>query len=371
MPAHVHSVDALREAKAAIDWFLREAAGAIAEADAELQRTLGWLEREALPHWERQIKRATQAVAEARSEFYRQQLIANPNTPTALQQRKAWDRAIDALRDAEERKKAVRRWIITWERESALYKGAISGLGESISHDLPGAAAKINRLVELLEQYAALRSEADASAIAFNAGENAGAGADERSPDGPGMHDRAEPNDAEHNTAGADLIDELPDAYALLRGRTPPAGLRVLVPLTDPAMVASTSAHALHPGDSEALARLAMFGPEPGEDLRVTLRSGALVAPSLHMERTAPGRDDDSGWFLGSAGGMMGSDLQSIPVWLLRLKRPDLGPLLALPAGSLVAMGAGRILALLDAENRDQWRQAPEGAGPEDHPGRQ
>lgn len=333
-----------------------------------MQRTLGWLEREALPHWERQIKKAHQAVGEARSEFYRQQLIANPNTPTALKERKAWDRAKEALREAEERQKALRRWLVTWERESALYKGAMSALSESIMHDLPAAAAKINRLVELLEQYAALRSGPDASVAAPTPtpapAEPAEPGEGGEGAEAPARADVPEP-----------FAGEMPDAFALLRARTPPAALRALTPLTDPAVIAARGTPDLHPADEETLARLDLRGAWPPDEHTVSLRSGALVAPSLYLERTPPaapaartpgGVADDSGWFIASAGGLMGTELQRVPVWLLRLKRPDLIPLLGLPVGTLVALGSGRVLALLDASDRDLWPTTVD--GPSDQP---
>lgn len=351
--ASVNSFDALAEAKAAIDWFIREAVAAIAESDAELQRTLGWLDREALPHWDREIKRRQEEVAQARSEFYRQQLIANPNTPTALQQRKAWDRAKARLEEAYEKQRATRRWLIHWERELALYKGQVTPLSDALSHDLPAATAKIQRLIEVLEQYAAIRP--DRPAPRATSGASAGA---------PELDQTSEPADAADPGDFAPLgAGALPDAFAQLRTRTPAPALRLTIPPTDPAAVASRPGE-LHPLDAETLDRLALWGEAPEPEGRVVLRSGALFAPALYLERTAPAREDDSGWFLSPVDGLPGDDLQCLPVWLLNQKRPDLTPLLRLPAGTLVALGAGRVQALLTGDDTDLWPVESPGPGP-------
>lgn len=354
--ANVNSFRALLEAKAALDVFIREAVAAVAEADSDLQRTLGWLEREALPHWERVIKQSQQEVEAARSEFYRQQLIANPNTPTALQQRKAWDRAKARLEEAYQKHRVVRRWLTQWEREGALYKGQMSALTEALTHDLPKATARLNRMVELLDQYAALRAPERAEGGAPP--ETAAAGAPGKTPgqDEAGAHAFAPLDGAPPADAGA-----LPDALALLRARTPPAGLRLATPLTDPAMVVSAPGR-VHEQDLGTLERLAIPAVPVRPDQRVSLRSGALASPVFYMERTAPARDDDSGWFLASSGGIMGTDLQAIPAWALLMKRPDLEPLLALPVGSLVSLADHRVQALLDADNTDVWPADDAGA---------
>lgn len=332
--ANVNSTRALAEAKAALDWFAREAAGALGESDSELQRTLGWLQREALPHWERQIKQREQEVQSARSEFYRQQLIANPNTPSALRERKAWDRAKLRVEEARARAKAVRRWLIQWERESALYKGQVAPLNEALMHDLPAATARLQRLLEVLEQYATLRAP--------EAGEASAA---------------VLPGPLTLGDVQADPISAaLPDAFAILRRQTPRPAVRDSAPLVEPALVAAAPSGVLRRADLEALERLALPRAIPDHAARVVLRSGALAAPMYYLERTPSGRADDSGWYIASAGAAMGIELQALPVWALLLRRPDLEPVLALPAGFLLAVADGRVQALLDERDVDLWQ---------------
>src|SRR4029079_2276351 len=57
--AHVDSVDALKELRAAL-WKYAEAANqSLSEGEADIQRTINWLEHEAKHYWEGQIKRRT------------------------------------------------------------------------------------------------------------------------------------------------------------------------------------------------------------------------------------------------------------------------------------------------------------------------
>ncbi len=339
--ANVSSISALRDARAAIDLFIREAVGALAEADSELARTWGWLEREAVPRWQREIRQRQLEVERARSELARMQLIAAPNTPTALAERKAFDRAKQALEEAQQKAQATRRMLIVWEREAALYKGQVSALGDSLMHDLPAAQARIERAAQVLDEYANL------SPLEPNAASTSGpsdAATTEVAPDASLF----EPLGDTGPTA------DIPDAFAALRRRTPPGPLRSTAALTDPVYVA-TAPESIGAGDLEVLHRLALPLRSLDREQYVTLRSGALASPTYYLERLTPTAPSDSGWFIGSSGGLEGSELQALPVWALLTKRPDLRPWLELPEGTLIAIAQGRVQALLDSTNTDLW----------------
>ena len=50
--AHVDSIDALKTFRVALIKFAEEANAALATAEAEMQRTVGWLERDQLSFWQ-------------------------------------------------------------------------------------------------------------------------------------------------------------------------------------------------------------------------------------------------------------------------------------------------------------------------------
>ena len=64
--AHVDSVDALKEFRSALWKFADSANQSLSEADADLQRTLSWLEHDARAFWQGQIRRRTKELARAK-----------------------------------------------------------------------------------------------------------------------------------------------------------------------------------------------------------------------------------------------------------------------------------------------------------------
>ena len=55
-PARVHSIDALKEFKRALDDFRNLANTALAEAQSDIRRTLGWIEHDQISYWQGQKK---------------------------------------------------------------------------------------------------------------------------------------------------------------------------------------------------------------------------------------------------------------------------------------------------------------------------
>ena len=65
--ARVSSIDVIRRFRATLCTFIEEASMALGEAQAEVQRTLWWLQHDQVRHWQRQIRRRSEKVAQAKS----------------------------------------------------------------------------------------------------------------------------------------------------------------------------------------------------------------------------------------------------------------------------------------------------------------
>jgi hypothetical protein len=116
------------------------------------------------------IRKKQEEVTMCKSALFRKQITpsANDQKASVVDEKKALQRAMAELEDAEKRLKAAKRWSIEMERQYALYKGAVQPLSAAVERDLPAAVARINRMIRALDEYLrtpspALRELLDAS----------------------------------------------------------------------------------------------------------------------------------------------------------------------------------------------------------------
>src|SRR5690349_21961147 len=103
--AHVDSVDALKSFRVALIKFAEEANAALASAEAEMQRTIGWLERDQLSFWQMQIRKRQEILSRAQEALRMKKLFpdASGRVPTPIEEEKAVRRAKAALEEAEQK----------------------------------------------------------------------------------------------------------------------------------------------------------------------------------------------------------------------------------------------------------------------------
>lgn len=176
LPANITSVHVLDDFKAAVIKFVEEAGLALNEAESEVTKTIDWLQRDCQSHWTRVIRKKQEEVTMCKSALFRKQITpsANDQKASVVDEKKALQRAMAELEDAEKRLKAAKRWSIEMERQYALYKGAVQPLSAAVERDLPAAVARINRMIRALDEYLrtpspALRELLDASREAIAA----------------------------------------------------------------------------------------------------------------------------------------------------------------------------------------------------------
>jgi hypothetical protein len=168
--ADVRSIDALKDAKAALVEFREIIGVALAEAYSDVQRTLWWLQHDQKTYWQHEKRRRAEKVAQAKSELYRAQLAAMDHHAACAEQRKMLKRAEQRLEEAERKIKLVQKWSRVIDREMMIFRAACQPLGE----------ARLVRLVEQLEAYIRLNPEGRERTA--HQDEEAVAGADDVSP---------------------------------------------------------------------------------------------------------------------------------------------------------------------------------------------
>ncbi len=153
--ANITSVQVLDEFKAALIKFVEEATLALSEAESEIERAMDWLQRDCQTYWGGVIRKKQEEVTMCKSALFRKQITPSPNDQKAsvVDEKKALQRAIMQLEDAEKRLKAAKRWAIEMERQYALYRGTIQPLAAAVERDLPYAVTKLTRMARALDEY--------------------------------------------------------------------------------------------------------------------------------------------------------------------------------------------------------------------------
>lgn len=156
--ADVRSIDAIDRFRANLIGFIDAGKMALNEAETDIEKTIGWLQRERVSHWTRQLRKRQELVSRAKSELYRKQTQASAkdSRPSVIDEKRALRRAQERYEEAQKRMAATKRWVRSLERELALYKGNVSSFSGAVERDLPHAAALLKKMTEDLEKYLAL-----------------------------------------------------------------------------------------------------------------------------------------------------------------------------------------------------------------------
>ena len=154
--ADVRSIDALKHAKAALAEFREIAGVALSEAQSEIQRTLWWLQHDQTTHWQHEVKRRSEKVAQAKNDLYRAELAAMDSQVSCIEQRKLLQRAEHQLDEARQKLQTLKHWIRILEREMLLFRGQCQPLAQAIDNELPTGEAKLEQMLDRLEAYVRL-----------------------------------------------------------------------------------------------------------------------------------------------------------------------------------------------------------------------
>jgi hypothetical protein len=120
----------------------------------EARRPLEWLEHDRAQYWPREVRKAADAVAEARLALDRCQIsISGDDQRSCYDERKALEKARRRLALAEEKVGAVRRWRVEMSQELEAFDVEASKLQHFLEFDLSRAMAVLDRMAESLDQY--------------------------------------------------------------------------------------------------------------------------------------------------------------------------------------------------------------------------
>ncbi len=233
--ASVQSIDSLKDLRVALALYGEDTLGALGAVEAEVRRTLRWLEEERPVYWQEQIKRRRERVSQARADVFKKNLQKRADyTPPMSEQKENLRKAEASLQDAEKRLTMVRKWQPLMRQAALEYHASIQRLKDLAASDVPRAVNLLTRMIDALEAYLRVAPPATLGPVA---GAQADRAPSQASPQLVSIVTRCLDEDETAAKAEADARIEArstaPDANAV---DEPPDAADSDTPLADPAL---------------------------------------------------------------------------------------------------------------------------------------
>lgn len=156
--ANIASIAAVGRFKSGLAQFESDVQSALTNLDLECRRPVAWIEYDRARYWKREEQKAADAVVEARQELDRCEIGAGDDARSCSDERKALEKATRRMRTAEVKVREIRHWQMTIKKAVEEFQVQISKLRGYLEHDVPRAAASLERMATALDQYVAVRA---------------------------------------------------------------------------------------------------------------------------------------------------------------------------------------------------------------------
>lgn len=150
--AKITSIEALETLRASLIIFLNKAHSRIDEVGDEIRRMRMWIQNDQRLRWESEIRKRRRILEQAEQELLTARL-SSMRENNSLQMLAA-RRAREALAEAEEKLKNVRRWSRDFEFSVEPLWKKLGNVRSTLDHNLPKAIAYLNEAQKNLVAYA-------------------------------------------------------------------------------------------------------------------------------------------------------------------------------------------------------------------------
>ena len=350
--ARIDSIAELRAFRVALIKFAESCNVALGDAEADMQRTLQWLERDQVSYWNNQVAKRAELVARCKEAVRMKKLFKSPtgSQQSAVEEEKALRIAIRNYEEAEQKIIACKQWSKRLQKEIMMYKGGVTRFTSVLAGDIPRALGALDAMATSLEQYAALSAGGGgggAAAAAATGGYGVGSGL-------PTMS--RSPDEAWKGTGALDI--------AALRANVPPPEVRAAAPDTD-IREEKWELPALSTDARKAVVELKQTATPVDSSQTVVMAKGTWSAPRIYLERRAATSPTDTGWYIASTDTAGIVALNKVLVRDLLEIRPDLRELLALPEGYLAVVDREGIRSVFTPVGEDLMARKPAAEGGE------
>ena len=152
--AQVHTVDALKDVRAALILFHERSATAMGDLRQKIDRTVSWLELDRPSYWRDQERRAYDLVASTRVAFETCRLrTVGGRKSDCIEEKKALERAKIRLEYVRRKQEVVKKWMVQASREAGEYRARTGTFQRTLENDVPYMIAQLGRMIDAIEAY--------------------------------------------------------------------------------------------------------------------------------------------------------------------------------------------------------------------------
>lgn len=160
--ANVRSLEAVKTFHAAVVRFQEEARLSISALELQLQRFMGWLERDRPVFWKREIEHCYRDMSEWRVRLHQCKMRKMGDfKPTCFEEKKALEKAKKDLEFAQKQIPVVKQWTNTAHHEANEYKGRSSQMMLMLEGEIPMLLAMLHQIIDRLEAYNSIAAPGD------------------------------------------------------------------------------------------------------------------------------------------------------------------------------------------------------------------
>lgn len=163
--ARVTSIDAVQSFRTAMHEYAHDLRDGLTMLTLEVRRAVEWLDQDRPRYWPEQARRASDELAQAKSELARCQLRIDQsgNPPSCLVEKKAVDQAKRRVSYCEDKVRVVQHWRRMIRHDLDEFEGRITNTQDYLDGEWQRALAAIERILRALDSYVAVSAEAPTS----------------------------------------------------------------------------------------------------------------------------------------------------------------------------------------------------------------
>jgi hypothetical protein len=152
--AHIDSPEVIKEFRNHFIKFGIVARTSLSGVRADAQRTLQWLKYDQVSYWKDELRKRDQALLRAKDEYFLARYGAEAmRKPSYIEEEKAMRRAEARKQEAQHKIEATKKWASLLEQQVEKLMGPVNGLSTMLDVDIPKALARLDIMVQNLEEY--------------------------------------------------------------------------------------------------------------------------------------------------------------------------------------------------------------------------
>jgi hypothetical protein len=168
MSAHVQSLTAISEFRAALCTFMVESRQALAALEMEARRAVDYITHDQAQLWNGEVRRGRELVQQRKLDIHNTRTFKRIGDyiPSCIDEKKELAKAERRLRVAEIKVEAVRHWGRVAEQAFREFQARLAQFVSILDGELPKATAKLERMLASLDRYLAVQAPSPAPQFA-------------------------------------------------------------------------------------------------------------------------------------------------------------------------------------------------------------